>query len=95
MLPIHAAGENVRHLCRLAFDLNTAALALAAEAAELACHGMPVADDSRLTDMGRTLIDLLDDLEGGAKRLRLARLAAAWTMPDAGASTATAAMPAE
>lgn len=94
IMPINAAGESVRHLCRLAFDLNSAALTLAAEAAELARHGMPGVDgDTRLTDMGRTLINLLGDLEGGAKALRRARLAAALALPTPMA--ATAATPAE
>lgn len=93
MTPFHAAGANARQLCQLAFDLNSAALALAAEAAELACHGIPVAEhDLVLSEMGRALTDLVCDLEGGAKALRRARLAAAWTMPSA---SHAAAYPAE
>ncbi|MEW5729352.1 MAG: hypothetical protein AB1918_16110 [Pseudomonadota bacterium] len=72
-------SEQAHELCRLAFDLNSAALALAAEAAEIACRGLPLRDhDTRLDEMSRTLTDLLSDLDGGARALRRARLSAAW-----------------
>lgn len=86
-------GDQAHELCRLAFDLNSAALALAAEAAEIACRGLPLRDrDVRLNDMSKTLADLVGDLEGGTKMLRRARLSAAWAFLKADAPVA---MPAE
>lgn len=73
-------GERAHDLCRLAFDLNSAALALAAEAAEIACRGLPLRNhDVRLLEMSRVLANLLADLEGGARSLRRARLSATWS----------------
>lgn len=85
--------DQAHELCRLAFDLNSAALALAAEAAEIACRGLPLRDQEiRLTEVSKTLADLVGDLEGGAKILRRARLSAAWAFLH---SDVPAAVPAE
>ncbi|MGE5548745.1 MAG: hypothetical protein ACM33T_17700 [Solirubrobacterales bacterium] len=71
-----------RALCRLAFDLNSAALALAAEAAEIACRGLPPRGaDIRLYDLAGTLADLLGEIEQGTSALRIARIEAACPLP--------------
>jgi hypothetical protein len=82
-------SERAHDLCRLAFDLNSAALALAAEAAEIACRGLPLRDhDVRLLEMSRVLTNLLADLEGGARSLRRARLSATWAYCSGEVATA-------
>lgn len=64
-------------LCRLAFDLNSAALALAAEAADIACNGLPLGDyDRRLQGLSYQITRLISDLEGGRHALRHTRLTA-------------------
>lgn len=92
MTTSHSAGDTARHLCRLAFDLNSAALALAAEAADLACRGFPTLPHAvQLGDMGRMLGVLAAELESATAMMRQARVTAAWSMP----AHAPTAIPAE